>query len=637
MNQTVFTKILSNIWNIRAQILQACLLLFLFAITLANSPCHAQTKDTKPVGKKEKEPEPEPPPINKTPEEAVRAMELAEGFKATLFAAEPDVKQPNAFCIDDRGRLWVGENYTYTKYGWKPDERDQILIFEDTNGDGKYDKRKVFFSDFHYISGLEVGHGGVWVGSPPNLLFIPDRDRDDVPDGPPEVVLDGWGRQDQHETLNTFTWGPDGWLYGCQGVFTHSRVGKPGTPDAERTPLNAGVWRYHPVKKDFEVFAWGTSNPWGIDFDEHGQILMTACVIPHLWHMIQGGRYHRQAGQHFSKYIYGDIKNIAKHTHVGFEGRKAGHAHGGALLYQGENFPAEYRGKLLMCNIHHHNMYVDQFTRSGSGLVGTHHSELMKSNDPYFLGFNLRLGPDGGVYVIDWYDAKECHGQTLSGQDTGRIYKITYGDPKPYQQDLGKLSSAELVALQRHENEWLVRHAMVNLAERVAGDKIPAAELKTHHATLQKQLKDAPAIRQKLRALWALHVTGGADEGLLSELLSHSNEYLRAWAIQLALEDKEVNADMLSQMAKMAAEDPSPVVRLYLASALQRLPLESRWEIATGLVAHEEDAKDHNLPLMIWYGIEPLVPADTPRALKLAATCKIPLLRQYIARRATER
>ena len=145
----------------------------------------------------------------------------------------------------------------------RPDARDRILIFEDTNGDGEFDTRKVFADKLNLVSGLEVGFGGVWVGAAPNFLFIPDRDGDDRPDGPPQVLLDGWGYQDTHETLNTFTWGPDGWLYGCHGVFTHSRVGKPGTPDAERVPINAGIWRYHPTRHVFEVFAARHQQPLG--------------------------------------------------------------------------------------------------------------------------------------------------------------------------------------------------------------------------------------------------------------------------------------------------------------------------------------------------------------------------------------
>ena len=151
----------------------------------------------------------------------------------------------------------------------------------------------------------------MWVGAAPEFLFIPDADGDDRPDGPPQVLLDGWGYQDTHETLNTFTWGPDGWLYGCHGVFTHSQVGKPGTPNDQRVRINAGIWRYHPTKHVFEVFAEGTSNPWGIDFNDEGQAFITACVIPHLYHIIQGGRYQRQAGQHFNPYTYDDIKTIA--------------------------------------------------------------------------------------------------------------------------------------------------------------------------------------------------------------------------------------------------------------------------------------------------------------------------------------
>src|SRR5438309_5067491 len=163
--------------------------------------------------------------------------------------------------------------------------------------------------------GLEVGFDGVRIGQPPYLLYVPIKEGEDKPAGEPKILLDGWHYEDTHETLNTFCWGPDGWLYGCHGVFTESRVGKPGTPDKDRVHLNAGVWRYHPTKHVFERFAEGTSNPWGIDFDEHGQCIIEACVIPHLWHIIQGGHYQRQAGHHDNPYVFDDIKTIADHVH----------------------------------------------------------------------------------------------------------------------------------------------------------------------------------------------------------------------------------------------------------------------------------------------------------------------------------
>ncbi|QDU96117.1 PVC-type heme-binding CxxCH protein [Lignipirellula cremea] len=566
-----------------------------------------------------------------TPEEAAANMTAPDGFHVIPFAGEPDVRQPNAFCIDDRGRLWVGENYTYTKYGWSPDKRDRILIFEDTDGDGRFDTRKVFTEDITYVSGLEVGYGGVWVGSVPNLLFIPDADGDDVPDGKARIVRDGWGGQDQHETLNTFTWGPDGWLYGCHGVFTHSKVGKPGEPDSARTPLNGGVWRYHPLHDQFEVFAWGTSNPWGIDFDDNGQLLMTACVIPHLWHVIQGARYHRQAGTHFNPYVFDDIKTIALHTHKDFKGRPGGHAHGGALLYLGESYPDEYRGKLFMCSIHHHMMYVDQLKQHRSGFQGEHHSDFIIANDKWFLGFNLQLGPDGAIYVIDWYDSKECHGETPEGKDTGRIYKITYGDSKAESINMKAHSTDRLAEQQLSRNEWKVRHARRLLAERAAAGQDVASAVKKLQAMVASKETTTP---QKLRALWALHGMEAVDDALLLGLLDSSDPYLRSWAIQLDLEDKQTTAEQLARYEAMAADDPSPVVRLYLASALQRLPLEQRWTLAANLIAHEEDADDHNLPLVYWYGIEPLVELDRAQALKLAAGCKISKVRQFIARRA---
>ncbi|PYJ03995.1 MAG: dehydrogenase, partial [Verrucomicrobia bacterium] len=230
-----------------------------------------------------------------SPEQAAKEMTLPPGFKATLFAGEPHVKQPIAFAIDDRGRLWVAEAYTYPIRAPEGQGKDRILVFEDTDGDGKFNRRTVFMEGLNLVSGLEIGFGGVWVGAAPDLMFIPVKDGDEPkPAGPPQILLDGWAYQDTHETLNTFTWGPDGWLYGCHGVFTHSNVGKPGAPDNERTRINAGVWRYHPTKHRFEVFAEGTSNPWGIDFDEHGQCFIEACVIPHLFHVIQAARYTRQ-------------------------------------------------------------------------------------------------------------------------------------------------------------------------------------------------------------------------------------------------------------------------------------------------------------------------------------------------------
>src|SRR5688572_26653336 len=208
-----------------------------------------------------------------TPEEAAKAASMPPGFELKLFAAEPDVVNPIAFCLDDRARLWVVEGRTYPTRAKEGEGQDRILVFEDRNGDGRFDRRTVFMERLNLVSGIAYGFGGVWIGAAPNLLFVPVTEGDEPkPAGEPRVLLDGWGFQDTHETLNTFLWGPDGWLYGCHGVFTHSNVGVPGSPESARQKINAGFWRYHPQRHIFEVFAHGTSNSWGIDFDVHGQL-----------------------------------------------------------------------------------------------------------------------------------------------------------------------------------------------------------------------------------------------------------------------------------------------------------------------------------------------------------------------------
>jgi putative membrane-bound dehydrogenase-like protein len=259
-----------------------------------------------------------------TGEQAVARMTVPAGLEAKLAAVEPMITQPMAFCWDDRGRLWVAENRDYEtrSTGFSADGNSRILILEDTDGDGKFDQRTVFMEGIPFPSAIAIGFDGLWLGAPPNLLFVPDKNHDDKPDGNIEVRLTGWGIRDRHEIFNSFSWGPDGWLYGCQGFATPSTVGKPlnggkilRKGDAFPTDIavkdgqfiDGGVWRYHPTKDRFEVVAHGFSNPWGLDFDDHGQMFITACVIPHLWHVIPGGIYHRQGGKHINPYVFDDM------------------------------------------------------------------------------------------------------------------------------------------------------------------------------------------------------------------------------------------------------------------------------------------------------------------------------------------
>ncbi|HUY35808.1 MAG TPA: PVC-type heme-binding CxxCH protein, partial [Pirellulales bacterium] len=549
------------------------------------------------------------------PQAAARAMTVPQGFRVTLFAGEPDVAQPIAQALDDRGRLWVAEAYSYPMRVPNDEARDRILIFEDTDGDGHFDRRKVFIDKLNLVSGLEVGFGGAWVGMAPHLLFIPDRDGDDVPDGAPEVLLDGWGFNDTHETLNSFIWGPDGWLYGCHGVFTHSRVGKPGTPDDDRLPLNAGIWRYHPTKKRFEIFAHGTSNPWGIDFNDQGQAFCTACVIPHLFHIIQSARYQRQAGGHFNPHTYDDIQTIAVHRHwVGAsphsgnnrsDAAGGGHAHAGAMIYLGGSWPRQYRNQIFMNNIHGARLNMDLLTPSGSGYVGNRGADFLLAHDAWSQIINLQYGPDGQMYLIDWYDKNQCHHGDPAGHDraNGRIFKVSYENAACAAVDLQDKTDAELIDLQLASNDWLVRHARRVLQERGGNEEV--------HAALAKMAFEHPDETRRLRGLWALHVCAGLTEERVRLGLANDRPLVRAWTIQLAMEDTSPSPSTQTelgtrgtgaslglcpshQLVELARRDPSPIVRLYLASALDRLPWAERGEILRGLLAHAEDAQDHN-------------------------------------------
>lgn len=583
-----------------------------------------------------------------TAQEAVNAMTIKPGYKVNVWASEPMMTQPMAFCWDDRGRLWIAENKDYESRGdgFSNSGDSRILILEDTDGDGEADKQTVFMEGLAFPAAIAVGFDGVFIGAPPNLIFVPDKNGDDKADMDNiEILLTGWGIRDRHETLNSLHWGPDGWLYGLQGFATPSKIRKPKGEEErklyyhkdpfpedllekEGVDINGGVWRYHPVKDRFEVVAHGFSNPWGIDYDAKGQLFMSACVIPHLWHVIPGGIYHRQGGQHFNPYVYEDIKTIANHSHRS--------AHGGARVYQSDAFPKEEQGRIFMANIHEHGVLSDILIPKGSGFEGKHGDEFMMANNAQWVGFSMEIGPDGGLYALDWHDADIC-GKEVLNEETGRIFRIM--PEKSLAQnfsgrysDLNKMTDAQLVELQTNPSDWHARRARGILHKRAVNKKLDPA---TNPALKVIFEKDKNPDR-RLRAMWSLHQTGGITEKDLVASLSDKDPYIRAWSIQLLCEDMKPSTEALAKFKTMAKSDPSPVVRLYLTAALQRIPTTDKWAIASSLIQHTEDEKDHNLPKMLWYGIEPWFAGNSDQVLELAPTSKLTFVTQNIARRAVD-
>jgi putative membrane-bound dehydrogenase-like protein len=590
------------------------------------------------------EPQPSEAAAPLAPLEAARTMKVPPGFRVTLFAGEPDVKQPIGFCIDDRGRLWVAEAYNYPNHGVRPGDR--ILIFEDSDGDGQFNKRSVFYEGLNYVTGIEVGFGGVWVMSPPFFYFIADRDGDDKSDAAPVVLLDGFGNHaNSHNLANAFAWGPDGWLYGTHGRTNWSRIGKPGTPDAQRIRFDGGVYRYHPVRHVWEPFADGTTNPWGIDWDDYGQSFVCNCVDPHLFHVIQGAHYEPWRNRESSRFAYQRIATIADHLHFVGKGSVVdgigtaeedaaggGHAHCGTMIYLGNQWPERYRNTVFMHNLHGHRINNDILRRTGSGYVASHGQDLMHSQDTWYMGVTLQYGPDGAVYSSDWSDTGECHSVVNTQRGTGRIYKISYGQSSGAKVDLQRLDDRQLVGLQLHRNDWYVRHARRILQERAAQGR----DLTVATKELHKLLAGEQPVDRKLRLIWALFAIGRAEDDFLSGLLNDRSEYVRAWAIRLLTEDFKPPSAALDRFAELAATDRSALVCLHLASGLQRLSSPDRWRVAEALVTRKEFAADANIPLMVWYGVEPLVLDELSRFVKLAVRSDLPLVRRHIARRVTE-
>ena len=587
-------------------------------------------------------------PLTK-PVDAVKGISLPEGFRVQLSASEPDVRQPIAMAWDSRGRLWVAECYTYAESRVNFDLRlkDRILIFEDSDNDGVFDKRTVFWDQASQLSSIAIGFGGVWAACAPNILFIPDRDGDDVPDAAPEVVLDGFDNDRvRHNIVNGLKWGPDGWLYGRHGILASSEVGVPGTPREQRTRINCSLFRYHPLTRRFDVVCHGTTNSWGHDWDEHGQLFFINSVIGHLWHALPGARYRRMYGNHFDKFLYELIPQTGDHFHWDqgnehwadlkkkgmtspTDAAGGGHAHCGMMIYGADNWPEEYRGQVFTLNLHGRRINRDTLSRQGAGYVGRHANDLMRTRDLWFRGIDLGYGPDGGVFVLDWSDIGECHESDGIHRTSGRIFKITHGKPKPLTGDLAKRSSLELAKLQTHPNEWYARMARRVLQERAAA----GVALGQTRKDLFELYSGSESVPHRLRALWALYITGGLEEAWLLEQTHDESEPVRVWAIKLLTDEGRVSEQALGRFVEMAGSDLAGLVQLHLASTLRLLPLAKRWALAKPMVSHRVFAGDPVLPLMIWYGINPSVGADRAGAVQLLAQCQIPKVRQFIARR----
>ncbi len=573
-----------------------------------------------------------------SPAESLKKLHAGDGLIVEDVLHEPIVAQPTHLSFDERGRLWVSQyrQYPYPA-GIKQLSRDmfyravfdrvppapprhdrgadRITVHEDTDGDGVFDRHKTVLEGLNMANSALCGHGGIWVMHTPYLLFYPDKNGDDIPDGPPETRLAGFGLEDTHSVANGLTWGPDGWLYGAQGSTVTCRITRPGVDSANAPGLyyeGCMVWRYHPESREFEIFAEGGGNTFGLEFDAEGRLFSGHNGgETRGWHFVQGGIYLKQGkdpgkfGPPTNPYALGELmmmksaNPIQRFTH-------------NIIVADGTALPEALRGKLLGADPLHRKVTISDLVAEGPTLSTKDTGFALSSDDIAFRPVYLTNAPDGSVYVGDFYEEFIAHGQNYQGQldpSTGRVYRLRGKDlPMAKDTNLGKRSTDQLIALLRHPNRW---HRQT--AARVLGERRDAGATPRLRALLGEK-ETHPA----LDALWALHQSGGLDEATALTALAHPSGHVRAWTIRLMGDAKELPAAFLAKLAELLKSETDPVTRSQVASTARRLALPQALKLARGLIARDADATDPFIPLLCWWTLEShLGEADRDEVLAL--------------------
>lgn len=561
-----------------------------------------------------------------SPLEAVARMTTADGLIATPFAAEPNIRQPILVKCDDRGRLWVIQYLQYpnpaglqrkkvdrwsrTVYDRVPEPpprgprgADKITICEDTDGDGHADQFTDFVDGLNLCTGLAFGDGGVFVLQVPYLLFYPDRDRNDVPDQDPEVLLTGFGMEDAQSFANHLTWGPDGWLYGVNGSTT--------TCNIRGVEFQQGVWRYHPRSKQFELFCEGGGNLFGLTFDRLGQMFFTSNGGDLCMHGVQGAYYRKAFTKHgplHNPYAYGYFADVPKNIPV------VGGPCTSGTIYLADALPNPLHNALLCGDFLGHTCSWWQLQPRGSTFTAIRGGTLLASNDPWFGATDLCYGPDGAVYISDFHDRRTAHPDPDANWDrsTGRIFKLITAETTPTRSlDLARKSNSELVELLRHPSGWFRERARVLLAERQSDDI---------RETLQKEIRSSSDPAFARECLWTLAGLGNIETDTLKPLLSHSDPSVRYWSVRLAGESGKTAVPLGQALVDLGSQEPEAIVRAQLAATAKRLPGSIALPIIREVIERNADAPDSQVAWLLWWALEDKALSDQRSILEYFAS-----------------
>ncbi|HET6879141.1 MAG TPA: PVC-type heme-binding CxxCH protein, partial [Pirellulales bacterium] len=538
-----------------------------------------------------------------SPAEAIARMTVPEGFSVEVVASEPEIVNPVAMTFDERGRIWITESLEYPRREPGPGQ-DRVKVLEDTDGDGRADRFTIFADGLNIPSGIAVGAGGVWVANSPDILFMQDTDGDGRADKQ-EVVVSGFGRADTHELPNSLTWGPDGWLYGLNGVFNPSHVEYRG----KTHDFTCALFRIHPRTRDFELFAEGTSNPWGIAFDREGSAFVSACVIDHLWHLTETGYYHRQGGP-YPPFTW-KLDSIVKHRH-----QQA--AYCGIHYFDSDAYPEPFRERLFMGNIHGNCINSDTLARDGSTYSATPNDDFLSANDAWFMPVVQKTGPDGCLYVLDWYDRYHCYqdaNRDPKGIDRlkGRLYRVRYRDtPRAAPFNLAEETDDKLIERLHSANVFYRDLAQRLLWERAKPETIEKLE--------RLVLDDGQPRKARMHALWSLVGASPLEATFHLKLLEHPDPAFRAWGVRAAGNQRQVVAQIRERVLAMV-DDPSADVLLQVVIAARKL--EGVDALSLLYEALNNSGEDTLIPHIVWQNLHPLLETESERFLALVKEAKL--------------